>query len=82
MAASRFKKTPLHSYAYYSNIAIEMGVIIALGVFGGIKMDTWLSTSPLFTVLLSLAGVAIAMYVMIKTLTPKNKPEDESKNTH
>lgn len=82
MAAPRFKKNPLHSYAYYSNIAIEMGVIITLGVFGGIKMDTWLNTSPLFTVLLSLAGVAISMYVMIKTLSPKNQPEDESKDTH
>lgn len=82
MAAPRFKKTPLHSYAYYSNMAVEMGVIIALGVFGGIKMDKWLNTSPLFTVVLSLAGVAIAMYVIIKTLSPKKQSENESKNTY
>ncbi|MBR4917731.1 MAG: AtpZ/AtpI family protein [Bacteroidales bacterium] len=82
MAAPRFKKTPLHSYAYYSNMAVEMGVIIALGVFGGIKMDNWLNTSPLFTVVLSLMGVAISMYVMIKTLSPKKQPKNESKDTH
>lgn len=64
-------------------MGIEMGVTIALGVFGGVKMDKWLGTSPIFTLILSLAGVAIAMYVMIKTLLkPKNKKKDESKDTH
>ena len=59
-----------------------MAVIIAAGVFGGIKVDKWLNISPLFTILLSLAGVGIAMYVMIKTTSPKKQPEDESKDTH
>lgn len=83
MAVPRFKKdNPLHNYAYYSNIGIEMAVIIAVGVFGGIKLDNWLHLSPLFTILLSLSGVGIAMYVMIKTLSPKQETQDESKNTH
>lgn len=76
------KGNPLHDYAIYSNMGIEMAVIIAAGVFGGIKMDEWLNISPLFTILLSLAGVALSMYVMIKTLSPKKQPEDESKDTH
>ena len=59
-----------------------MAVIIAAGVFGGIKVDKWLNISPLFTILLSLAGVGIAMYVMIKTTSPKKQPEDESTDTH
>ena len=76
------KGNPLHNYAIYSNMGIEMAVIIAAGVFGGIKLDKWLNISPLFTIVLSLFGVAIAMYVMIRTLSPKNQPKDESKNTH
>lgn len=76
------KENPLHNYAIYSNMGIEMAVIIAAGVFGGIKVDKWLNISPLFTILLSLAGVGIAMYVMIKTTSPKKQPEDESKDTH
>lgn len=77
------KKSALTNYAIYSNMGIEMGVTIALGVFGGVKLDKWLNTSPIFTLVLSLAGVAIAMYVMIKTLlNPKNQKKDESKNTH
>lgn len=77
------KNDALTNYAIYSNMGIEMGVTIALGVFGGVKLDKWLDTSPIFTLVLSLAGVAIAMYVMIKTLlTPKNQKKDESKDTH
>lgn len=76
------KGNPLHNYAVYSNMGIEMAVIIAAGVFGGIKLDEWLKISPLFTILLSLFGVGIAMYVMIKTMSPKNTPKHESKDTH
>lgn len=47
-------------------MAIEMGVLIALGVFGGVKLDKWLDKSPLFTIVCSLLGVFIAMYLMIK----------------
>lgn len=72
----------MHNYAYYSNMGIEMAVIIAAGVFGGIKLDEWLHLSPLFTIVLSLLGVGIAMYVMIKTLSPKNTTKHESEDTH
>lgn len=77
------KNDALTNYAIYSNMGIEMGVTIALGVFGGVKLDKWLNTSPIFTLVLSLAAVAIAMYVMIKTLlNPKKQKKDESKDTH
>ena len=77
------KERTLSTYAIYSNMGIEMGVIIALGVFGGIKLDQKLNCSPAFTITLSLAGVAIAMYVMIRTaLRNPNKKQDEPKNTH
>lgn len=81
--SSRKKGNPLNSYVYYSNMAIEMGVIIALGVFGGIKLDKWLDKSPIFTLVCSILAVVIAMYTMIKGVTqqPKNK-KDESKDTH
>ena len=59
-------KEPLNNYARYSGIAIQMLVIIFLGVFGGYKLDQALSTSPLLTVILSLGGVAIAIYLAVK----------------
>lgn len=79
---SRQKKSPLNDYALYSNIGIEMVVIIALGVFGGIKLDQWVGSTPLFTLVLSLAAVAIALYVMINAFIPKKDKRDESKDTH
>ena len=77
------KLDALNNYAYYSNMGIEMGVIIAAGVFGGVKLDQHLHSSPLFTLILSLGSVAIALYIMIKTLLhPKNKKKNESEDTH
>ena len=61
----------LNSYARYSGIAIQMLVIICLGVFGGWKLDQLLSFSPLFTVILSLGAVIIAIYHAVKDLLKK-----------
>jgi len=77
------KSKPLTNYAIYSNMGIEMGIIIALGVFGGIKLDQKWDCSPIFTLVLSLSGVAIAIYTMIRTvLRVQKKSKDESNDTH
>lgn len=77
------KESPIHQYAVYSNLAFEMGAVIALGVFGGIKLDNLLNVSPLFTILCSLASIAVSMYLIIRSLTkPKNRAKNESKDTH
>ena len=77
------KESPIHQYAVYSNLAFEMGAVIALGVFGGIKLDNVLNISPLFTILCSLASIAIAMFLVIRSLTKtQNKAKHESKDTH
>ena len=74
--------SPIHQYAAYSNLAFEMGAVIALGVFGGVKLDKWLDTSPLFTIVLSLAGIAVALYLIIRSsLKSTKKPKNEQKNT-
>ena len=59
-------KDSLKNYARYSSLAIQMLVIIFLGVFGGYKLDQWLETKPLFTVILSLSGVTVAIYQAVK----------------
>lgn len=76
----RKKDRPLAHYAYYSNMAIEMGLIIAIGVFGGIKLDKWLHLSPLFTIVCSLAGIGIALYVVLKDFIPSKKQHQDEKN--
>lgn len=66
------KKNNLNNYAKYSGIAMQMLVIILLGVFGGVKIDEWLNLSiPIFTVVLSLLSVVIAIYTVTKDLIKK-----------
>ena len=76
------KDSPLAKYAYYSNLAIEMGVIVLIGVFGGVKLDKMLGTLPLLTLIGSLGSVAVAIYLMIKGVTPAKKSEHEPEDTH
>ena len=60
-------KSQLDQYAKYSAIAMQMAVIILLGVFGGMKIDKWLSLQiPVFTILLSLISVVFAIYIAVK----------------
>ena len=64
----------LDSFAKYSTMAFQMVIIIGAGVFGGIKLDEWLHMRfPLFTLVLSLAAVALSIYYMIKDLTKLNR---------
>ncbi|MBP5711023.1 MAG: AtpZ/AtpI family protein [Bacteroidales bacterium] len=68
---------PLRGYAHYSGLAVQMAVIIALSTVGGLKLDGLTDLKPLFTVVCSLAGVALAMYVVIKDFTPKKNKNDK-----
>ncbi len=46
-----------------------MGTIIALGVFAGVHLDDYIKLKfPIFTVLLSITSVGIAIYIAIKEL--------------
>lgn len=57
----------LKEYARYSNLGIQMIVVILLGVFGGIKLDKWLDLKfPIFTVVLSFLGVVLGIYIGLK----------------
>ena len=67
------KKQPLTDYGKYAGIALQMGVIIALGVWGGVKLDEKFPVSkfPVFTITLSLLSVFASMYFVIKDITKK-----------
>tara|TARA_B100000795_G_scaffold222422_1_gene177342 strand:- start:751 stop:963 length:213 start_codon:yes stop_codon:yes gene_type:complete len=67
------KKKPLSQFLKFSNIAIQMGVIIGLGTFAGSRLDLWLEKENLFTVLLSLLGVFGALYHVINEVIKLSK---------
>lgn len=57
----------LQAIAKYSGIVVQMGVIIFLTTWGGIKLDKLAEFSnPVFTIILSLLGVFAAIWVAIK----------------
>lgn len=61
----------------YGNMAIQMAVIIGLAVWGGQKLDKRAgSKTPVYTIVLSLVGIAAALYLAIKDLI---NPKDGNK---
>jgi hypothetical protein len=65
-------KKQLEFYARYSTLALQMIVIIGVGVFGGVKLDAWLKTGfPIFTVILSILSVILSIYQATRDLLKK-----------
>ncbi|OWY20519.1 hypothetical protein C7N43_13730 [Sphingobacteriales bacterium UPWRP_1] len=62
-------KRPATDYAKYSGLAFQMIAIMLLAGFVGIKLDAFLHSSPALTIIFLLAGVAGAMYLVIKILS-------------
>ena len=58
-------------YAKYSGMAFQMIAVLLIGALGGLKLDEYLGTSPLFTVILLCSAVIIAVYIVIKDALKK-----------
>lgn len=56
----------------YAALGTELMALLGVGVWGGLKLDEWLKTKPLFIVTLPLLGLVITFYQLYKSLT-KNK---------
>ncbi len=72
----------LNNYARYSGMAFQMIFIIALGVFGGVKLDVHFGCKPVLTLVCSFAGLFVAFYVVIKDALRSGQNENGKKNTH
>ncbi|HEY0029716.1 MAG TPA: AtpZ/AtpI family protein [Bacteroidia bacterium] len=67
-----FPKKQLNNYAKYSAMGFQMAAIIGGGVFLGIKLDEWLKLKfPVFTLVLTLLSVFLAIYYFIKDILKK-----------
>jgi hypothetical protein len=68
------RKGLMNSYAQYSAMGFQMFLIIGGFTYAGYKIDeSRQSETPLFTAFLSLAGVFIALYLVIRSIK-KMKP--------
>ena len=69
---SKKEKKALKAYARYSSIAFQMLVIILAGAFGGRELDKWVDWQfPVFTLVLSILAVILAIYTVIKDFIKK-----------
>ena len=50
------------SWGLVFDIGIRMGVSEAIGLGGGLLLDNWLGTRPIFTLIGMVLGIAAAMY--------------------
>lgn len=65
-------KKSLNNYVKYSGMGIQMAAIIVGGVLGGIQLDKWLQLKfPVFTLVLTLFSVFLAIYYFIKDILKK-----------
>jgi F0F1-type ATP synthase assembly protein I len=61
-----------NQFIQYSSLAIEMVVIMGLGVFAGIKIDDWLNLNfPVFTLVLMVLSFIGAIYHAIRNFIKK-----------
>lgn len=49
-----------------TSLGIQIGLIMTGCFLGGYKLDVYLKTLPLFTLLLCAAGFALTLYIVIK----------------
>jgi hypothetical protein len=65
---------PLNAYAKYSALGVQMAIIIGGGCYGGFKLDEhYKNVTPVFTIILSLVSIAIAMYIVLKDFIKPGK---------
>lgn len=70
------KKDQRNKYLGFVNIAFQMGIVIAAGVFAGIWLDEKFPNKySAYTISLSLLGVFVALYQVYRAV--KNLNEDE-----
>ena len=46
------------------DIGIRLGVCVVVGLGGGLLLDNWLGTRPIFTLIGMVVGIAAAMYTL------------------
>lgn len=53
---------PTHNWGLVMDLGMRLGLSVIIGVVGGVLLDNWLDTSPLFTLVGVAVGIGAAMY--------------------
>lgn len=69
-------KKQLNPYLRFTSMGLQMGVAIAVFVYGGIELDRYLESDPLWTIVLSLTGVFAGLYLVFKEVQRINRDQE------
>ena len=68
------KKKRLRNYARFSSLTTQMAVIIAAGTFFGEYLDKKTTSDiPIYTIILSLLSIFLALYYVLKKIINHNE---------
>ena len=56
--------SPPPNWGLAFDIGIRLGVCVVIGLGGGLLLDNWLGTRPIFTLIGMVVGIAAAMYTL------------------
>lgn len=72
--SKKSKKKQLNLYIKYSSLSAQMTAIIAAGAFFGKYLDNKLSSeTPIYTIILSLTSIFLALYYVLKKIIDHNE---------
>lgn len=57
----------------YATLGTQMMVLLALGIWGGLKLDEKLNTLPLFLIIFPLLGLVLSFYQLYRQLIKPKK---------
>jgi len=58
------RQVPAASMGIAFDLGLRLGISVVLGLGGGLLLDSWLHTSPIFTLIGTVLGIAAAMYTI------------------
>jgi F0F1-type ATP synthase assembly protein I len=57
-------EVPPPNWGIAFDLGLRLGISVILGLGGGLLLDSWLSTSPIFTLIGMVLGIGAAMYTI------------------
>jgi F0F1-type ATP synthase assembly protein I len=57
----------------FASLGSQLLAALAISVFGGLKLDKWLKTLPLFSILLPLLTLMVIFYKIMRDTKSKNE---------
>ena len=67
--------------AAISAVGLEMGVAVAMGLWGGLKLDEWLGTRPVFILIGLFVGFGAAAKAIVDVAKRANRALDDESRT-